>query len=255
MTSLAFMECCQRLSVDPKTLRQWLAQAEMSAHPHPKDARTTCLTLEQLQLLAALHGRVLHPAGMPLVSTGAPPDGASNADLLARLVQVETQVATLQTQLTDLALQLLKAREQRTEQRLQAFEAQIPTINDSPVVVCEPFRSVVARQASRKEKHLIPLIEYGADDRYVMMSPTNGELEITPDTSEWVAWLATLSSFRFIGKLGRFSTYRQAGRTYWTAYRRIHGQRYDYTLGRTEYVTIERLEHMAQTLQTHVPSL
>ena len=30
MTSLAFMECCQRLAVTPKTLRQWLAQAEMS---------------------------------------------------------------------------------------------------------------------------------------------------------------------------------------------------------------------------------
>ena len=44
MTSLAFMECCQRLAVTPKTLRQWLAQAEMSLHAHPTDARITCLT-------------------------------------------------------------------------------------------------------------------------------------------------------------------------------------------------------------------
>jgi transposase-like protein len=41
MTSLTFTECCQRLSVTPKTLRQWLTQAEMSLHPHPTDIHSS----------------------------------------------------------------------------------------------------------------------------------------------------------------------------------------------------------------------
>ena len=104
MTSLAFMECCQRLAVTPKTLRQWLAQAEMSLHPHPTDARITCLTSEQLQQLATLHGRVLHPSGHLLGSSGSGPGETTDIDLRTRLAQLEAQVATLQTQLTDLTL-------------------------------------------------------------------------------------------------------------------------------------------------------
>ena len=265
MTSLAFIECCQRLSVNPKTLRQWLAQAEMSLHPHPTDARTKCLTSEQLQILAALHGRVLQMSGVPLPSAGSKPDEGTDAvvavssatDLQARLVLVEAQVVTLQSQLTDLALQLLKERQQRTEQRLRVLEAHRLLISDPHAtrsVAFEQTMPVSSRQAPRQRKSLIPLIEYGACDRYVLMSPNVGEMEIMPDTSEWVAWLATLTSFRFIGQQGRFSTYRNKGRTYWTAYRRIHGHVYSYTLGRTEYLTIDRLEQMAQTLQAHVPS-
>ncbi len=34
MTSLSFIECCHLLAIDPKTLRQWLAQAQISLHPH-----------------------------------------------------------------------------------------------------------------------------------------------------------------------------------------------------------------------------
>ncbi len=99
MTSLAFMECCQRLAVTPKTLRQGLAQAEMSLHPHPIDARITCLASEQLQLLAALHGRVLQPSGYPLVGGGLGSGETTDADLRTRMVQLEAQVTALQTQL------------------------------------------------------------------------------------------------------------------------------------------------------------
>ncbi len=48
MTSLSFLECCHLLAIDPKTLRQWLAQAKMSLHAHPTDARVKCLTSEQV---------------------------------------------------------------------------------------------------------------------------------------------------------------------------------------------------------------
>jgi hypothetical protein len=147
MTSLAFMECCQRLAVTPKTLRQWLAQAEMSLHPHPTDARITCLTSEQLQQLVTLHGRVLHHSGNPPGSSGFGPDETTDVDLRTRLVQLEAQVATLQTQLTDLTFQLLREREQRTEQRLYVLEAQLrltrdevlaPLVGSTPGVLDQP---------------------------------------------------------------------------------------------------------------------
>lgn len=134
MTSLTFTECCQRLAVTPKTLRKFLAQAEMSLHPHPADARITCLTSEQLQQLATLHDRVLHPSGHLLGSSELPPGETIDVDLRTRLAQLEAQVATLQTQLTDLTLQLLREGEQRTEQRLLALEAECTFSEDRPSV-------------------------------------------------------------------------------------------------------------------------
>lgn len=102
----------------------------MSLHPHPTDARITCLTSEQLQQLATLHGQVLHPSGNPPGSSGFGSDETIDVDLRTRLVQLEAQVATLQTQLTDLTFQLLREREQRTEQRLYALEAQLRLARD-----------------------------------------------------------------------------------------------------------------------------
>ena len=117
MTSLSFIECCRLLAIDPKTLRQWLAQAQISLHPHPKDARIKCLEVEQVHTLANLHGRVLQ-AGEPAsvcaspnpdeAESRMPPTAVLDTDLRVRFVQMEAQVATLQTQLTDLALQLLR---------------------------------------------------------------------------------------------------------------------------------------------------
>jgi hypothetical protein len=88
-----------------------------------------------------------------------------------------------------------------------------------------------------------------------VISPELGELSLPPDSSEWLDWLATLSSFRFVGQLGRLSTYRNKGRSCWMAYRRIHGRRYEYTLGSTDRLTINSLEQMAARLQAHMPSL
>ena len=257
MTSLAFMECCQRLAVTPKTLRQWLAQAEMSLHAHPTDARITCLTSEQLHLLAALHGRVLHPSGNPLVSDGLGSGEITDVDLRARLVQLEAHVTTLQAQLTDLSLQLLREREQRTEQRLLALEAQVSRTSEplAPLsarsVSFEQAKPSVAHHAPRQRTRLIPLIEYAAGGQYVLICPKEGEQHVLPDSPEWFAWLETFNSFRFIGQQGRLSTYRNPGRSCWMAYRRIHGHRYEYALGHTERLTMDRLEQMAATLQSH----
>ena len=100
----------------------------------------------------------------------------------------------------------------------------------------------------------LALIEYWAEGTYGIISPTEGVLALVPDSPAWFDWLATLSSFRFLGQQGRLSASRTKGRTSWMAYRRIHGQCYAYGLGQTAHLTIARLELMAATLQSHAPS-
>jgi hypothetical protein len=269
MTSLSFIECCHLLAVDPKTLRQWLAQAQMSLHAHPTDARIKCLTSEQIFVLAHLHDRVLQtsvPAALarPMPSeteSQKPLPAAPDGDLNTRVAHMETQIATLQAQLTDLTLQLLREREQRTEQRLLALEAQLSSTREhlSPrsalSMPTEPATPSLARHAPRQRTRLIPLIEYGARGQYVLICPREGEQHILPDSPEWFAWLATFNSFRFIGRQGRLSASRTKGRSCWMAYRRIHGHCYAYGLGNTKRLTIAHLEQMAATLQAHVPTL
>src|SRR5205807_7363165 len=104
------------LGIDPKTLRHWMQQANLSLHPHPSDARSKCLTSEHLEQLAVLHHRPvdvpaalarLHPAETypPLLPEKSVPQ--AELDLLSRLVHLETQVALLQQHLAGLALELL----------------------------------------------------------------------------------------------------------------------------------------------------
>jgi len=270
MTSLSFIECCHLLAVDPKTLRQWLAQAQMSLHAHPTDARIKCLTSEQISILAHLHGRILQASELaPACASPTPSEGQScvppavvpDVDLQTRLMQVETQVATLQAQITALALQLLQEREQRTEQRLLRLEAQLSSTREpllSPSVHSMPpeqATSPLTCPPTEKRSSVIPLIEYGARGQYVLICPNEGELHLTPDSPEWFAWLETLNSFRFVGQQGRLSASRNRGRPCWMAYRRIHGHCYNYGLGNTKRLTTAHLEQMAATLQSHTASL
>ncbi len=290
MTTIAQTDCCTMLGIDPKTLRNWLRHANMQFVTHPSDARLKCLTQEQVQQLAALHDR---PLSSPLTaqpgqeSEALPPSpthslpnsGVPEADLGQSLVRLQAQVATMQEHLTQLVLELLherelrlewlRERELRSEQRLSTLEALVtpllepppsPQVQASTTVAerldaqrspaCRPF-PVKTRSGSR----VLPLIGYAATGTYVVICPTVGELPFSPDSPEWFAWLATLNSFRFLGQQGRLSTYRNKGRSCWMAYRRIHGRRYEYALGSTEHLTIDRLEQMAATLQSHVPSL
>jgi hypothetical protein len=243
MTSLSFIECCRLFAIDPKTLRQWVAQAELSLHPHPVDARIKCLSREQVDILARLHDRPL-----PFADASPSPAEMRDQQILAvllvplqnRLAQLEAQVATLRTQLTDLTLQLLREHEQRTEERALTVTSQ---------VVLPSFSRHVT------EKRLIPLIEYGARGRYVLISPEEGELSIIPDSPEWFEWLASLSSFRFVGQSGRFSARRgfsQRPNRGWYAQRTIHRQFRGKYIGVSEHVTLARLEHIAAELQLPV---
>jgi hypothetical protein len=270
MISHTVADCCHMLSIDPKTLRQWLAQAQMSLHQSPMDARVKCLTSEQVHLLASLHGRVLQLPASGLTPLGAspkpdeqisqePPAESTDSDFRERLVQMEAQVTTLQAQLASLALQLLQERASRTEQRLLALETQLASPFEHallvpPSVPCQP-EGPFARHSTENRARLIPLIEYTAKGSYVLICPKDGELHITPDSSEWFAWLASLSSFRFVGKFGRFSArrgYNRRPNRSWYAQRRIHQKNYSKYIGVSENVTINRLEDIAAHFQLYV---
>jgi hypothetical protein len=237
----------------------------MSLHAHPTDARIKCLEVEQVFVLANLHDRVLQtsvPAAFACptpseVPSQNPLPEAADADLRARLAQMEAQVATLQTQLTDLALQLLRERTPHAEPRLLALEAECTSGDHSsksfsggvpamPALVCHP---------TEKRNQLIPLIEYGARGRYVLICPEAGELPIVPDSPEWFAWLASLSSFRFVGREGRFSTrrgYNRRPNRSWYAQRGIHQKNYSKYIGVSEHITIDRLEQIAAHFQSYM---
>ena len=258
MTSLSFAECCRLLAIDPKTLRQWLTQAQMTFHTDPANAKIKCLEMVQVQTLACQHGRVLQfsasvttfEAQRQMLSTTL-----SDPGLQARLTQMEAQVATLQAQLTELALQLLREREEHMEQRLLALEAGLASPDAALPVVGQVAPPAFVCHATEKRNRLIPLIEYGARGRYILICPEQGELAIIPDSPEWYAWLASLTSFRFVGQAGRFSARRGFNRRpnrSWYAQRGIHQKHYSKYIGLSENITIARLEYVAAYFQSYL---
>src|SRR5207237_4305092 len=117
MTLVPLTACCLSLGVDPKTLRLWLQAAQLSWCRHPADARKKCLTLAQLQQVAALHGRPLPPAVAQAVaspacapaseqSSVAPSPQPDEVEVRHQLSLLSQQVSTLQAQVTELALLL-----------------------------------------------------------------------------------------------------------------------------------------------------
>lgn len=271
MTLVPFADCCLWLGVDPKTFRLWLKAANLSCCLHPTDARLKCLTPSQLQHL----GRCL-PHPLPGTSedaascSSAPaPEAlvlAPDADLRHQITRLHAQVTTLSQQVAELALALLRERDARGPERtsqlktpLSSLMAQLPSVPqaDAAALASRPpvtAPSEVVAQHAPAPSRALPLIEYWAEGTYGIISPTEGVLALVPDSPAWFDWLATLSSFRFLGQQGRLSASRTKGRTSWMAYRRINGQNYASGLGQTVHLTIARLEHMAATLQSHAPS-
>lgn len=266
MTAVPFTAVCSMLSVDAKTLRQWLKRSNLSLHQSPTDARVKCLTSEQVHLLADLHGRVLPgaPAGEDHKSSETtsqmPPASFHDTDFLEKVARLETQVASQQVQIAHLVLQLLQEREQRTEQRLLTLEAFLTSIGRSflqpqtPSLLSQHDELPEPPYPRGQRAHLIPLVEYSASGCYVLICPKEGELHIIPDSPEWFAWLASLSSFRFVGPSGRFSArLGSSSRSHgsWYARRIIHQHEYCKYIGINHHVTIARLEHIAATFQNY----
>ena len=62
MALIPLIDCYELLDIDPKTLRTSLKRAHIALTPHPTDARIKCLTTQQIELLAAMHSRLLRAA-------------------------------------------------------------------------------------------------------------------------------------------------------------------------------------------------
>ena len=253
MTLLPFTDCCLFLGVDPKTLRHWLQSANLSWTLHPTDARLKCLTPPQLQHLADLHGRPLPnplPIAAPTASPAQPPSTADR-DLRHLFTHLQTQITTLQEQVTHLALTLLREREWRWEERLSPPPAPLPS--------SAPPSAAAPPSGPRARSRALPLIEYGADGTYLAICPTQGVLSLVPDSPEWFDWLSSLTAFTFQGSAGRFSTTRKLRRGQrtqsWNAYRSLHGHSCTLYLGLTSHLTLAHLEDMATTIHARLTTV
>jgi transposase-like protein len=214
MTILALADCCRQLAIDPKTLRRWLAQAQLTLQPHPGDARLKGMTADQLRLLATAHHRSL-PALPEDLPASAPIEAAPQSsplppellDLLEQLRALPVQIVALQQQLAALKERL----EQPPVTASQAHQGALRKGQPPPAKAAIPSRPPAAPRA-KPPAHVLPRVEYGRAGHYVVICPKHGLLPLAPDTPEWFAWLATQSSFRFVGKLGRLTAHHECGR-------------------------------------------
>ena len=255
MTCMSLADSCRHLSIDPKTLRRWLAQAPFTLQPHPPDARRKRLTEEQLRWLAQAHHRSLVPLTQEPPAPSADELPALGAALLAlpeRLDALQTQLAALEQQVTALTRFL---QQHWQEPAIPAASTQQAKSASRPSTPASPTpRSRPAVKPPRKPAHVIPRVEYGDAGHYVVICPKHGLLPFEPDTPEWFAWVAEQDSFRFVGKLGHFSAHhewRVPGGA-WRAHRHIRNQGYHLRLAPSQELTIAVLEQAAGALQAHL---
>jgi hypothetical protein len=261
MTLISLTDCCRRLSLDPKTLRRWLDLAHVPLLPHPIDARIKGITAEQLRQVAAAHHRRLadFPETAPLpVPLSLPPEpsplSGETSDVLQTISELSAQLVALQQRLTAVTPLLPSVP-------VSAFPAQEEpaTSMAEPAAVPATPRSRSATSSSAKRltapTHVLPLVEYATQGGYVIICPEHGLLTFEPDSPDWFTWLATRSSFRFVGHSGRFTAHREFTRVpgcAWRAHRHIRNHTYNIRLGSTESLTIAALEQAAAELQSHL---
>ena len=260
MTIIALTECCRRLCIDGKTLRRWLAQAQLPVQTHPSDARCKGLTGDHLLLLASAHHRHLAalPQQWPAPTAPAETSPELSAELITALQTLSTlpaQIAALQQQLADLTALVQQPRASVTtphpQQRAARVAAPIPTRASAR---SRPAASSRAKRPGPSAQ-VLPLIEYGVQGTYVVICPSHGLLALEPDSPAWFAWLATISSFRFVGQHGRFTAHREVERlprAAWRAHRSMRSHTYNLRLGSTASLTIATLEQAAATLHAHL---
>src|SRR6266702_2565132 len=102
---------------------------------------------------------------------------------------------------------------------------------------------------SREESAMTPTVQ----GETLVYRQDGQEQVLTVDTAAWFAWLETASTFSFVSETGRFTARReQAGHKrggwYWKAYRKRHGKLSSRYLGKSETLTLARLQTVAQTM-------
>jgi hypothetical protein len=245
MSFVSLADSCRQLGIDAKTLRRWLADAQLPLQSHRSDGRKKGVSRQHLQQLAALHHRSL-----PALASAAPAATGAACSLPADLLALPEQLACLQAQLAALQQQvsvLTHLMQQQVPKPCLAASAAKPL---SP-----PAPPAAPAAAASKPAHILARVEYVGEGHYVLICPKQGVLALEPDSPAWFAWLAKQSSFRFVGKQGRLTAHCDAGRgsrIAWRAHRKIRNPTYNLPLARTGELTFAVLEQAAGTLQAHL---
>ena len=246
MTFISLAQAHRQLGIDPKTLRRWLAQAQLPVLSHPSDHRLKGISELQVRELAQLHHRQL-----PTLTPDPAPTQAVAASLdptvvLERLHELHEQIAAVQQQVAVLTA------------RLQPGPAPtspaIPVAAPSVPAPAPNARKKPAAKPKPKRVAVIPRVEVGREGKYVVICPKRGLLPFEPDTEAWFAWVKEQESFRFVGKEGFFTAHHE-GRVpkgAWRAHRHIRNRVYCLRLAPNHELTLAVLEEAAQALQAHL---
>jgi hypothetical protein len=253
MTFVSVAQATTRLGIDAKTLRRWLADAQLSLHSHPRDGRKKGLNEEDLQMLARLHQRRLAssaeagPAQLPCQIPAWP---AELLSLPEQLAAMQAQLVTVQQQVTDLTRLL---QQHRLEPAIPLAPTKPPATPTRSAPRSRPAATAFAK-TPRQPVHVIPRVEYGEQGHYVLICPKRGLLPFEPETPEWFAWVAEQDSFRFVGRSGHFTAHHEwrVPNGAWRAHRHIRNHVYILRLAPNQELTIAILEQAAAALQAHL---
>lgn len=256
MTFVSMAQATRGLGIDAKTLRRWLAEAQLPLHRHPSDGRKKGVSSEHLHLLARRHQRSLAPLPQESPAATAGEGLALPAALLAlpeQLDALQSLIAALQQQVADLT-RLLQPPHSPVSPLAQAQPSR--TSKRSPKPAAPRVRPAPSARATtpRQPVHVIPRVEYGPDGHYVVICPKRGVLPFEPETQEWFAWVAKQDSFRFVGQAGHFTAHHEwrVPKGAWRAHRKIRNHNYIVRLAPNHELTIAVLEQAAAALQAHL---
>ena len=257
MTFVSVSDACRRLGIDAKTLRRWLADAQLLLQSHPRDGRKKGISGEHLQRLSRLHQRSLAPLpqepSAPVPSDLLPLPAAFLA-LPETLSALQAQITALHHQVTDLTSLLQRHLPQPMSTPPPASQPKPAKRSSQPASPAPRTRSTAPTKPSSKPAHVIPRVEYGKEGRYVVICPKRGLLPFELDTPEWFAWVAKQSSFRFVGKEGHFTAHHEwtTPRGAWRAHRQIRNHSYNVRLAPNQHLTTAVSEQAVHTLHAHL---
>jgi len=257
MIFVSVAQATTRLGIDAKTLRRWLAEAQLPLHSCPQDGRKKGVSAEDLQALARRHQRSLAP--LPEASPAA--TAGQGLELPSALLELPEQLGALQAQMAALQQQMA-ALTHLLQQQAPAPVSPTPqtqpsrTRKRSSTPATLPARPAASAPATtpRKPVHVIPRVEYSEQGHYVVICPKGGLLPFEPDTPEWFAWVAQQDSFRFVGQAGHFTAHHEwrVPKGAWRAHRHLRNRIYIQRLAPNHELTLAVLEQAAAALQAHV---
>ena len=253
MTFVSVAQACHRLGIDAKTLRRWLAEAQLPLQGHPCDGRKKGLSTEHLERLARLHQRSLAPLPQELAAPAAAAPSELSA-VLEQLAALQAQISALQQQMAEFTLLLQQQTPPPVSPPAQTQPSRTSKRPSKPAAPRTRLAASAAAKPPRKPVHVIPRVEYGQEGHYVVISPKHGVLPFEPETPEWFAWVAQQDSFRFVGQGGHFTAHHwwRVPRGAWRAHRHIRNHNYVQRLAPNHELTIAVLEQAAAELQAHL---